>query len=249
MWFILARVSTLPGGSATEGYRAARAERRRAMVRCLFLTAVAVACGWAALQASGAPRLAAGVIGAGALAGAFRLRPQPDPERWLRGAAGEGATAELLARLPGRSWAVLHDLAIPGHRANIDHLVIGPTGVWVIDTKTTRAKARTGWRSLWLGERKLDSGPVRWEAGTVSEMLGVRVRPLIALHGGGLRPRGGRAGRVRVVPAGSLLGRLRRGRRRLDRRQVHQLTCTALELLPPARLPAIPGRQRYGRRG
>jgi len=30
---------------------------------------------------------------------------------------------------------VLHDRAIPGSRANIDHIGIGPTGVWVIDTK------------------------------------------------------------------------------------------------------------------
>ena len=218
------------------------------MGRCLFLTAVAGACGWGGLHTSGDPRLAAGVIGVASLAGVFMLRPQPDPERWLRGAAGEGATADLLARLPGRSWVVLHDLAIPGHRANIDHLVIGPTGVWVIDTKTTRSQVRTGWRSLWLGERKLDSGPARWEAATVSEMLGVRVRALIALHGGGLRPRGGRAGPVRVVPAGSLLRRLRRRRRRLDRRQVRRLACEAVELFPPARIPAIPARDGYRRR-
>jgi Nuclease-related domain len=218
-------------------------------VRCWFLVAVAVGCGWAAIGTSGHSRLLAGVIGAGSLAGAFLLRPQPDPERWRRGAAGERATADVLTRLPDRSWAVLHDLSIPGHRANIDHLVIGPTGVWVIDTKTTRSKVRTGWRSLWLGERKLDSGPARWEAAAVSEMLGVRVRPLIALHGGGLGPRGGRAGSVRVVPAGCLLRRLRRGRRRLDRRQVRQLAGEALELFPPARLSAIPARDGYGRRG
>jgi len=31
---------------------------------------------------------------------------------------------------------VFHDLAVPGNTsANIDHLVIGPTGVFVIDSK------------------------------------------------------------------------------------------------------------------
>jgi hypothetical protein len=41
----------------------------------------------------------------------------------------------LLGSLERRGWAVLHDLAIPGIQANIDHLVIGPGGVVVIDTK------------------------------------------------------------------------------------------------------------------
>jgi hypothetical protein len=35
---------------------------------------------------------------------------------------------------------VLHDLAIPGSAANIDHLVIGPGGVVVIDTKQYRGR-------------------------------------------------------------------------------------------------------------
>ncbi|MGH8932025.1 MAG: nuclease-related domain-containing protein [Egibacteraceae bacterium] len=34
-----------------------------------------------------------------------------------------------------RGWVVLHDLAIRGSRANIDHLLIGPPGVVVIDSK------------------------------------------------------------------------------------------------------------------
>jgi hypothetical protein len=159
--------------------------------------------------------------------------PKPDPERWLRGAAGERVTAAVLERLPERKWAVMHDLALPRSRANIDHLVIGPTGVWVVDTKTTRAKVRSSWRSVRMGALKLDTRPTRWEADVVSEMLGVPVRPLIVMHGGGLGPRGVRAGRVRVVPPGALLRTLRRHRRRLSRRQVVSLAAEALELFPP----------------
>jgi Nuclease-related domain len=40
-----------------------------------------------------------------------------------------------LAALERQGWAVLHDLAVPRSRANIDHLVIGPGGVFVIDSK------------------------------------------------------------------------------------------------------------------
>jgi hypothetical protein len=161
------------------------------------------------------------------LVGAWLVRPRPDPERWRRGAAGEVATAAQLDRLPGRRWVVRHDLAIPGSRANLDHLVIGPSGVWLVDTKTTRAHIRTGWRRVYLGERRLDPGPTQWEAGVVADRLGVRVRPLIVLHGEGLRRRGGRCGSVRVVPVDAAVGYVRRRRRQLDRAEVVRLAARA----------------------
>jgi hypothetical protein len=240
MWFILARVSTVPGGSAMEGYRVARAGRRRGLARCGLLGTSAAACGWVALQHQGPVRWLAALAGVTLLVAAIAIWPKPDPERWLRGAAGERATATVLERLPGRKWVVMHDLALRGNRANIDHLVIGPSGVWVVDTKTTRADVRTSWRTVWMGRHKLDAGPTRWEAGRVSELLGVPVRPLIVVHGGGLRPRGGRTGRVRVVPPSALVRTLSRGRRRLSRRQVVSLGAEALELLPPSGFRAEP---------
>jgi hypothetical protein len=245
MSFILARVRTTPGGSALEGYREARARRRRALLTAATSVLLAAACGWAAFYSAGQLRLVMVIAGALLLVAALACRPQPDPERWLRGAAGERATAEILDRLPNRKWAVMHDLAIPGHRANIDHLVLGPTGAWVVDSKTARAGVRTGWRSVRIGDRKLDSNPTRWEAAVVSDQLGVPVRPLIVLHAPGLRPRGGRAGRVRVVPAESLLKTLRKGRRRLNSRQVSALVRDACHLFPAAHFGIEP--QRRGR--
>lgn len=161
--------------------------------------------------------VAAGLAFAGGAAVAW---PRPDAERWLRGAEGERATAALLDRLPERKWAVLHDLSVPGSRANVDHLVIGRTGAWVIDTKTTRAPIRSRWRSVWFGDRRLDPGPVLWEAEVVSDRLGVDVRPLIAVHGEPAQWRGGRAGGVRVVPARIVVRRVRRGRRKLTRTEI-----------------------------
>jgi hypothetical protein len=154
------------------------------------------------------------------------LLPRNHADRWLRGAAGEQATARLLDRLPARRWTVIHDLSVPGSRANIDHLVIGRTGVWVVDTKTTRAPVRTGWRVVHFGDRRLDPGPVAWEAEIVSDRLEVRARPIIAVHGS--LARRARAGHVRVVPASDLLRRLRRGRRRLSRGQVTALSDRAV---------------------
>ena len=40
-----------------------------------------------------------------------------------------------MPELRGEGFAVLHDRCIPGTRANIDHIVISPAGVFVIDTK------------------------------------------------------------------------------------------------------------------
>lgn len=57
-----------------------------------------------------------------------------DVDRWLTGAEGEEATAVELARLP-HTWTVLHDITVGSRGANLDHVVIGPAGVFVINTK------------------------------------------------------------------------------------------------------------------
>ena len=71
------------------------------------------------------------------------LRGAPQHEsRWAHGAGGEELVAQALAkRCP--DIAVLHDRRIPGSRANIDHIAVAPTGVWVIDTKRYKAKSKS----------------------------------------------------------------------------------------------------------
>ena len=62
-------------------------------------------------------------------------RLQRSAEKWEKGADGEAAVARALEALP-EGWVSLHDLAWPGRqRANIDHVVIGPGGVFVVDAK------------------------------------------------------------------------------------------------------------------
>ncbi len=67
--------------------------------------------------------------------------------RWERGAEGEEATAAALAQLPTGTWTVLHDRKWPGRPyANVDHIVVGPPGVFVIDSKnwSGRVEVRDG---------------------------------------------------------------------------------------------------------
>lgn len=62
-------------------------------------------------------------------------RLQRSAALWEQGADGEVAVARALESLPD-GWVVLHDLAWPGRqRANLDHVVIGPGGVFVVDAK------------------------------------------------------------------------------------------------------------------
>ena len=229
-----------PGRSAVEGYRAELSRRRRAALRCALCLLASAGLAWVAVQVGGRPRLVAGAAAAALVLVAGLIRPRPDPQRWLRGAAGEVATAGVLGRLDGRDWVALHDLAVPGSRANIDHLVIGRTGVWVVDTKTTRGRARKSLTGVRLGDRRLDTGPVEFEARVVADRLGVDARPVVCVHGDtGLRPRGVRSGATRVVPAAGLLDHIRRRRwwrrrGRLRRADVQRLADLAQGEFAPA---------------
>jgi hypothetical protein len=70
------------------------------------------------------------------------LQDAPQHEAsWSRGAGGEELVEQALAkRCP--TVAVLHDRRIPGSRANIDHIAVAATGVWVIDTKRYKGKVQ-----------------------------------------------------------------------------------------------------------
>ncbi len=58
----------------------------------------------------------------------------PHPiQKWGDGAEAERDTARRLANLPEGEWHVWHDLG--GKYGNLDHLVIGPAGVFAMDTK------------------------------------------------------------------------------------------------------------------
>lgn len=62
-------------------------------------------------------------------------------EKWERGAEGEEATARALGVLPAAEWTVFHDRRWPGRKlANVDHVVVGPPGVFVIDSKNWTGK-------------------------------------------------------------------------------------------------------------
>lgn len=69
------------------------------------------------------------------------LSDEPTHERvWARGAAGEERVAQSLAKRLNEKVVVLHDRRVPRTRANIDHIAVAPSGIWVIDSKRYKGK-------------------------------------------------------------------------------------------------------------
>jgi hypothetical protein len=82
------------------------------------------------------------------------LAAEPGHETaWARGARGEEHVAEVLRSRLRPEAIALHDRRIPGTRANIDHVVVAPSGIWVIDTK--RYTGRVAVQAPLLGAAKL----------------------------------------------------------------------------------------------
>lgn len=85
--------------------------------------------------------------------GSVALALTDDPhstKTWAVGAQGERALGALLDRLRDEGMAVLHDRRIPGSRANIDHLVVCPAGVFVIDAKNYKGRVERRDRGAWF---------------------------------------------------------------------------------------------------
>jgi hypothetical protein len=183
-----------PGGSAQARWRRMRAAEWAAWIRTVswrVATVLGIGAGGGVLGSLLAPRLGLIVAALVALAAGWGLRfkPSPDAVAWRRGAAGERRTARLLGPLERHGWAVLHDLAVPRSQANIDHLVIGPSGVFVIDSKHYRGRLQLDPSGrLWHGRFPLAPAlrVVSFEADQAALVLTDRdvvVVPVVAVHG------------------------------------------------------------------
>jgi Nuclease-related domain len=64
----------------------------------------------------------------------------PQIGRWLRGAEGERQVGAALAELTADGWLALHDVSLG--RGNVDHILIGPGGIFTIETKSHRGNIR-----------------------------------------------------------------------------------------------------------
>lgn len=116
-------------------------ERRRAWRRRvwwafpLVVLPVFAATGLGLLLMPGQPAFLIG-LGTGAAAAMVLVLGDSPPwhiERWRQGAEGEKRTAKALRPLTRRGWALVND--VDTGRGNIDHILVGPAGVFLIETK------------------------------------------------------------------------------------------------------------------
>jgi Nuclease-related domain len=154
----------------------------------------------------------------------LRFRPSAGATVWRRQAALQRRTAEALQPLQQEGYLVLHDVTLPGWPAGLDHLVVGATGIWVIESQRGRLAA-----GLLRG--------LRWKAAAITDVLAgeasVPVRSLLCVHGGtwpgGRRPVDG----ISLVAPQRLAEAVRRGSP-LPPQDVQQAAARALEVLRPA---------------
>jgi Nuclease-related domain len=205
-----------PGRSALAAYRQRRAEELAGWTRALAwrapLVVAAGAVGQVLAGQVGLPWAGLVSLALAALAAwRLRFRPSEQARTWQRGARGERRTAHLLDRLTREGFVVFHDLAVPGSRANVDHLAIGPTGLFVIDSKQWTGSVHQSadglvWHNHYPLDRTLET--VRWEAQQVSRVLGSRAAALLCVHGAHVQGGGLHAQGVAIVPAYLLRGAL-----------------------------------------
>jgi hypothetical protein len=127
----------------------------------------------------------------------------PLVERRDRGATGEEQVGDVLDKLAGKDWRVIHDASLG--RGNVDHILIGPAGVFTVETKSHPGPVRVGR----VHGATLSQAQAQRKA--IERVTGMRVEPLIVYSDAWVdRPLARRKG-VRVLPARML-------RRYLERR-------------------------------
>jgi hypothetical protein len=95
-------------------------------------------------------------------------------EGFLRGARAEVDTSNALRRLRRHGWSVIDDVEFDGF--NVDHVLVGPAGVFAIETKWTT-------RSWTVRDGALDAGPESRPA-QQAQRYGTKVRTLLKHHAG-----------------------------------------------------------------
>jgi len=105
---------------------------------------------------------------------------------WAWGAVGERDTAAVLDEL-GAEWVCVHDL--PRERGNWDHVLVGPPGMLLLDTKVLTAPVRASGDALRAGRQVMLGGGFRGAAAGLADALadngGGRpwVQPVVVIWG------------------------------------------------------------------
>ena len=171
--------------------------------------------------------------------GELALYPSPEAGNWRRQAVMQRRTAAMLGPLEHEGYLVLHDVTLPGWLDSLDHVVVGPTGVWVVAScrrrrllgrggavpagilRGLRAQA-TGWPRCWTAGPRSRSGRCcacaapGWEPWRRSRAPGSRARGVSPtrterIEGGARRHRSSRRPLAQGTAGGGLTPDQKRG--------------------------------------
>ncbi len=180
------------------------------------------------------------------------IRRSRNAAAYVNGGSHPGArrrTSKQLAKMRREGYFALDARPIPNSREFIDHLVVGPTGVYAIDSEKWDPKLPI---RTWNG-KKLYHGPESqkdrlehavWEAAQASEILSgalgteITVRPALAIYGPKIPWDIATIRNVDVFTGPALRkylkrrGRMKDGVVRLTREEVRTIYDTASRMLP-----------------
>ena len=137
-------------------------------------------------------------------------------ESWLQGAQGEESVGRVLAGLEAQGWYAVHDVSLG--RGNVNHVAIGPGGIFAIETKSHRGRIPIDridprWLKQAYAERKL-----------LERITGRRIEALLVFSDaylvGSVPTR--RQG-VTILPARMLTGFLERRRPTMPATEAHEV--------------------------
>jgi hypothetical protein len=115
------------------------------------------------------------------------LDVRTDERAWRLGAHGERLVAAELAKVARKrpAWTALHSLPVGRRGSDIDHLVIGPGGIFTINAKHHKgARIWVGGETLMVnGSRTSHIRNARFEAERATRLLSAAVGRPVSVHG------------------------------------------------------------------
>lgn len=135
---------------------------------------------------------------------AIERRVGADLDRRIRGVRGEEGVGAILAAMSAEGWCTLHDSVLG--RGNVDHIVVGPGGLFTVETKSHRGRfdverLNESWLKQAYAQRKV-----------LERAVDRRARCLLVFSSAYLSQAVSHQRGVVVLPARLLAGYLRRQR-------------------------------------
>jgi hypothetical protein len=110
----------------------------------------------------------------------LRFRPSVEVSIWRRQAAMQRRTASMLGPLADEGYLVLHDVTLPGWLGSLEHLVVGSTGVWVVQSWQRQGRLPSG--AVPAGVLRELQSQTQAIVGVLDGWSQVPVRPLLYVH-------------------------------------------------------------------